>query len=64
VGGVLQNGVVHAFRTLGHSGESAILVEERKTAAAALRRLTGADPGDDPAAWRAWYRRERQRPAK
>jgi len=57
VGGVLQSGAVLEVRGVAHAG-TATTVLERGAAAAALRALTGADFGDDPAAWRNWLRRQ------
>ncbi len=47
---VVQSGVILDVAVI------AITLEERRACLAALRRITGASPGDSAAAWRGWYR--------
>ena len=52
--GVLQEGVVHAFRALSISGF--VEVYEQPALAAALSLLTGKDLGNDKAAWIKYWK--------
>jgi len=57
--GILQDGVALDVKVISNEWYSTRV--EREAIVGGLRRLTGAAHGDDPAAWRAWMKDNRER---